>query len=305
MRNKQMKEMIDILTTEVKINEINKSFLSCLPKRPMKAEKIRFKRIILPISLGGLLASLLMILMVVTVNNPQYYRKATPLTETKKMLTYQVVGCLTLIDDITALNNLDTSRNLLIEDEVNDYVKLVDYYLHKNDLNIESVVSEDKTYENKYLISLDKSFCFYFNEESKVLDSDIDLVSSTLEGYILINNTKLMVKGFKVVQDDRIYTTMRTYYKDTHYVEVTQNISEQENDYSFTCYKNQEVLKEVNLSILPRISTNVLAIESDNKSFDFVLQNDKIIADVNIPDLYKGEIVIYEKDGKYCYDILD
>ena len=128
MRNKQMKEMIDILTTEVKINEINKSFLSCLPKRPMKAEKIRFKRIILPISLGGLLASLLMILMVVTVNNPQYYRKATPLTETKKMLTYQVVGCLTLIDDITTLNNLDTSRNLLIEDEVNDYVKLVYYY---------------------------------------------------------------------------------------------------------------------------------------------------------------------------------
>ena len=56
--NKRIKEMMNLLSTEVKVNEINNKFLDYLPKRPMSPETIRPARIIFPIVLCGLLSLL-------------------------------------------------------------------------------------------------------------------------------------------------------------------------------------------------------------------------------------------------------
>ena len=59
MNNKRVEEMLNLLSTEVKVNEIQKDFLEFVPKRPASPEKIRPARIIFPISICSVLAVLL------------------------------------------------------------------------------------------------------------------------------------------------------------------------------------------------------------------------------------------------------
>ena len=85
MKTKEVKDIIDILTTEVKINEIDKTFLENVPKVPTHAETFRSKNIVITLALGGLLSALLITLMIFTINNPFFSKdKPNPVTETKK-----------------------------------------------------------------------------------------------------------------------------------------------------------------------------------------------------------------------------
>ena len=301
MRKKHVKQMLNLLSTEVKINEINTKFLAFVPKRPKSPEKIRPARIFVPIVLCSILAFMLIGLMLLTINKPIFENdKGAPITETKKMMAYQVVGCLSFIDEIAEPAKLSNDQ---VKEEVNNYLQLAEYYLHKEQLIIESLVSDDMKYNNKYLIKLNSEIYFYFNEDADGAYQDIDLVSSVIEGYVLINNVKYKVTGSKEVIGKEIKTKLRTYSSDTDFIEVEQDIKRNQNEYEFSCYKDENIIKEVDLAIEENVSSDQLAINEDDKSFDFSLENDKIIADVNIPDVYSGEIVIYLENGEYVYVI--
>lgn len=301
MNNKRVEEMLNLLSTEVKVNEIQKDFLEFVPKRPTSPEKIRPARIIFPISICSVLAVLLISLMLYTINKPIFNtEQALPITETKKIMTYQVIGCLTLMDEISEFNKLSNDQ---IEKEVDNYLDLADYYLHKNELTIESYVSDDIDYNNKYLISLNDQIYYYFNETTDVEHTDIDFVSSSLEGYILFNNVKYRVTGSKEVVGRYIKTKLRTYYNETDFIEVEQEIRLSINEYDFTFYKDENIVKKVSLAVEETPLSSELAISEDDKSFDFSLKEDTIIADVCIPDVYNGEIIIYSENGEYVYFI--
>lgn len=301
MNKKRVEEMLNLLSTEVKVHEIKKDFLAFVPKRPTLPEKIRPARIIFPITLCSVFAVLLISLMLFTINKPIFNtEKASPITETKKIMTYQVIGCVSLIDEMSELNKLSNDQ---IEKEVDNYLELADYYLHKDELMIESQISDDVNYNNKYLISLNEQIYFYFNEKTDVEHTDIDFVSSSLEGYILINNTKYQVTGWKEVVGRYIKTKLRTYYNETDFIEVKQEIRLSNNEYDFTYYNDENIVKEVSLCFQETPLSSELEINEDDKSFDFKLKEDTIIADVNIPDVYNGEIIIYSENGEYVYFI--
>lgn len=293
--NKRIKEMMNLLSTEVKVNEINNKFLDYLPKRPMSPEKIRPARIIFPIVLCGLLSLLLIGLMFLSINKPIFGNpNKGEVSDTKKIITYQVLGTLSLFDEVSETT---THNNDQIIDEVDDYVRLVDYYLHKDTLIIESLDSDDMKYNYKYLIKLNTEIYFYFNEDVDGAYKDIDLVSSVIEGYVLINNVKYKVTCTKEVIGRQIKTKVRTYYSDCNFVEVEQDI--QKNVMSFSCYKNENVIRKIKLEMID----NGLSISSDKKSFNFSLENNKISCIVNIPDVYEGKIVISTENGEYAYNL--
>ena len=109
MKTKDVKNMLDILTTEVKINEIDKEFLNNVPKKPMPAEKLRIGRIIVPIILCLFIAFLFIVLMIVSIKSPFFNnQKANPLTNTKRNITYQMIN---LLDQI-----LETAMTLNMEE---------------------------------------------------------------------------------------------------------------------------------------------------------------------------------------------
>ena len=87
MSKKRIEEMLNLLSTEVKVNEIKTDFLEFVPKKPTSPEKIRPARIIFHVSLCSLLAILLICLMLFTINKPIFdVDKTVPMTETKKIM---------------------------------------------------------------------------------------------------------------------------------------------------------------------------------------------------------------------------
>lgn len=306
MKTKETKELINILQTEIKINEIDKSFLSSVPKRPEPVEKLRPKQIILPIAIGSILASLLITLMIFTINNPLFTnpQEVSDLTDTKKIMTFQVVGCITLIEDLYNVEPLTNARNTKVKEEVESYLNLAEKYLNKKDLKIEALPSNDEDYQNMYKISLDKDVYFYFNEIANT-DGDIDEVSSELTGYILVGDNKYQVEGYKVVENEEVNTVLRTYYKDNYFVEVKQEIEAGENEYTFTYFEDQKIVNELKLELEEHISYQEIDIEDTNNTLEFVLQKDKILVDVKIPGLYDGDVIIYIEEDNYIYNFQD
>ena len=285
MKTKEVKDIIDILTTEVKINEIDKTFLENVPKVPTHAETFRSKNIVITLALGGLLSALLITLMIFTINNPFFSKdKPNPVTETKKQMTYQVVGCFVLIDGIDPINNMSTSKNTLVEEEIGEYLELAEKYLLQDELQIESLISDDKAYANLYKITLDETIYYYFNETT-TQTGDIDEVSSFVEGYILSGNNKYKVEGSKEVKEGEVKT--------------------HENEYTFKYFNGTTLVKKLELEMEKHISYQELEIEEENKNIEFVLSNNVIIADVEFPGLFDGEVLIYIEEEGYVYNIED
>lgn len=305
MKTKEVKDIIDILTTEVKINEIDKTFLENVPKVPTHAETFRSKNIFITLALGGLLSALLITLMIFTINNPFFSKdKPNPVTETKKQMTYQVVGCFALIDGIDPINNMSTSKNTLVEEEIGEYLELAEKYLLQDEIQIESLISDDKAYANLYKITLDETIYYYFNETT-TQTGDIDEVSSFVEGYILSGNNKYKVEGSKEVKEGEVKTSLKTYYKADTYVLVEQEIEAHENEYTFKYFNGTTLVKKLELEMEKHISYQELEIEEENKNIEFVLSNNVIIADVEFPGLFNGEVLIYIEEEGYVYNIED
>ena len=308
MKTKDVKNMLDILTTEVKINEIDKEFLNNVPKKPMPTEKLRIGRIIVPIILCLFIAFLFIVLMIVSIKSPFFNNpKANPLTNTKRNITYQLVGSLTLLDDIYELNYLENSLDAKVQEEVEKYLTFSNLYLNKETLAIDSLISDDDNYQNKYLIKLNQDVYFYFNETTTEKTDNIDLVSSTIDGYVIFGIDKFLVKGSKDITNDGFKITLRTYYQENSYIEVIQEINNNQTNYSsnFNYYKDGQLEKALSFKFEEHISYDKSEIIVEDKSFEFTKQNDKVIVDVNLPNLYKGKIIIYIKNNEFIYQIAD
>ena len=51
-----------------------------------------------------------------------------------------------------------------VQEEVEKYLTFSNLYLNKETLAIDSLISDDDNYQNKYLIKLNQDVYFYFNE---------------------------------------------------------------------------------------------------------------------------------------------
>ena len=301
MSKKRIEELLTTLSTEVKVNEINSKFLAFVPKRPTSPEKIRPSRIFLPIMLCLFLAVILCSLILFTINKPIFKSEdVNPITETKKMMTYQVISSLSLINEVSDTNQLADN---LIQNEISQYLELAEYYLFKDDVKIESVVSDDINYANKYSISFRNQIYFYFNEKAEIESANIDLVSSKVEGYVVIDNIKYLVSGFKEIIGRQIKTSIKTYYSATDFIEVKQDIRLSPNKYDFSYYKNENIVKKISLKIKENVLSYEALIVEEDKSFSFTLDNEKIVVKVDMPNLYNGKVIIYEEKGEYVYII--
>lgn len=306
MRTKDVKNMLDILATEVKIHEIDKAFLDKIPKKTPNKNKLRVGRILLPIILCICFSTAFITLLVISINKPLFGEQTLDnLSDTKREITYQLIETLSLINDD---NNLQLMSDSISDDvlrEVEKYYKLACYGFDKNEIVIDSLVSDDANYQNKYRIKLKQDVYFYFNETSTDETNNIDSVSSSINGYVLFGTNKFTVEISKEVNGNIKTITLKVYYNEDKYLESYHQIGVDLNKYDFLYFVNGAKEKELILVLEEHISYNQANIVIDDKEFKYILQADKTIVDVKIPKVYSGKIIFTFKNNEFIYQTIE
>lgn len=306
MRTKDVKNMLDILTTEVKIHEINKEFLESVPKESIRKDKLRLGRIILPIVLCLCFSAAFITLLIISINRPLFGEELNgTVTDTKKEITYQLIETLALIDDENNLNYLSDSISEEVQKEVEKYYTLANYYFDQEEISVDSLVSDDANYQNKYRIKLKQEVYFYFNETTTAAITDIDKVSSNINGYVLLGENKFIVECFKDVSNNIQTIKLKVYYQENKSLESTHVIEEDLIRFDFTCYTNGEKQKEITLNLEKHLSYNEALIIAYDHKYEYIFQNDKTIVDVKIPDIFNGKIIITKQNNEFVYQVIE
>lgn len=207
--------------------------------------------------------------------------------------------------------NLDESEYNDISQKLDDYMMLIDEISSKDRIEYKLEVLSNNAYMYKLEIitSLngeEKNYTMYYNEISDALEyDDIDEVSSMIVGYVVSDNVDYQLKGKKEVSSDETEVELKMYLSDNAYIEVSQEIEKNENEYEYKYIKDGVEIKSIELSTENKMLYDEVELEivevDDEISLEVKYYNDKMIIEFEMKD-YEGSAVVVFSGEKYVFD---
>ncbi len=312
MKKQKVKTKLNDLVNEIQINDIDENFIKNISYQPVPSFKPQKRLILIPSLAMSLVALIITFVIVInTISAPVSTPKPQEitLTEVKKKLAYQTIGCYSLIETASLYQPLNLSSGNLdeVKEEIENYLLLAKNYLEIAKVSIKLYESDRSNYTYMYNIITNRdSIWFYFNETTLVDTDDIDEVSSSINGILCMNNEEYEVRGEKEVEMEEIETTLMIRISSTTSIEVSQEIENRENEYEFTYYHNGQKTKTLEIEMEQEANHQCISINDINNlnskeiKMEFKLYDDLIICDIEM-EQYSGEVTITINNNNYSY----
>lgn len=209
------------------------------------------------------------------------------------------------------LNNTINQDYEKIANEINEYLFSAAGILQKNNVEFTEETSDDIRYQTKMIIKvkmfdIEKSYILYFNETSEVDYDDIDEVSSEIVGIIKTTDKELLLEGKKEVEPGEQEVTLRMYLNEnkSEYYEISQEIENKENEFSYSYFKNNQVLEEIEISVEENNLGKFIEMEvlegTNEIELEFKYDEKFILVEYEIND-YKGNVEVYIEEKYNLY----
>lgn len=326
MKTKKLKKQLNELVEQVEVSDVDTQFLNKVTYKPTFKEN-KNKKFVLISSLTMSFAALSIAFFLFTffINRPDISignlfppltstisLKEEKLTEVKRKLAYQTIGCYSIIEGVSNMGklNLATSGNQRIEQEIKENLLLARNYLDLANADIKLYVSNKEGYAYMYKMMMNnEEIWFYFNETTSIETDDIDEVSSSIEGILCMNHQNYPVRGTKTVESNEIETTLIIELSENEKIEVSQEIENRENEYEFQIYKNEKLVKTLEIEIEQLFDYNIVSIEEEDfendtsKSIEYHLKNQQIICEYEING-DEGEVAITIQGNSYYFEYM-
>lgn len=312
MRKDKWKNKLHTLVDEIEVCELKTDFFQNISYVPLEESTAKRKMTILPKMVLSLIVLSMILFFVIKFSNHPFIPVQKPqevvLTDVKKKIAYQTIGCYSLIESTTlqkfAVSTVDYDA---IKREIENYIILAQNYLEMNKTEIKLYESDRSAYAYMYHIVTERDdIWFYFNETSEKQTDDIDEVSSKIEGILCMNQAEYFVRGEKVVEEGEIETTLAIVISSDQYIEVSQEIENRENEYEFVQYQNGKKTKKLEIEIKEEENCQKVSIQDKDyldqveTEMEFEQFGNQIHCDIATEN-YEGHVVISIVNGVYEY----
>ncbi len=226
------------------------------------------KSFMLPKFIGPLAIALILIISLVIFIKPTPTPPVTEVSKAHQVYGIQAVTLFNFVDNSVAeglnarkllssivLDNKDMDYQKIAE-EINDYLLSAADILKKDSVEYKEEKSDDPNYQVKMTMKIkmynrEKTYTLYFNETSDMEYNDIDEVSSKIEGIIETDTDVFLFDGKKEIEDSEYEVTLRMYLSvdKKAYYEVSQEIENHENEFSYGYYQNNRLVEEMEISV--------------------------------------------------------
>lgn len=207
--------------------------------------------------------------------------------------------------------NLNDGEYDDVSQKLDDYMMLIDEILAKDKIEYQLEILSNNDYMYKLEISTlvnenIKKYIMYYNEISNVLDyDDIDEVSSSIVGYITSDGVEYQIKGKKEVSTDETEVELKMYLSDNSYIEVSQEIEKNENEYEYKYINNGIEIKTIELSTENKALYKEVELEIIELNDEILLEvkyyKDKMLVDFEMLD-YEGNAVVTFNGENYVFN---
>ncbi len=313
---------IDVPNLKQNIHQnIEKSYILNQPVKTNNNEKPRLK---LKITTAALSFCILLIAIGLFIINIKPYQPGGDnlISKPKQAYVMQATSLFNFATDsiykneFTPLNYSSINNDYdYIAEKIMNNLYTVEEFFNKENNKYELFVLENEEYQFKLVtyMNLDEfsiSYTMYYNEKPlHDIDDDreMDEVSSKITGYIECNNTKYNIEGIKEIEKDETEIQLKLFVSETNYIIVEQEIEKRENEYTYSFYENNQIVKEIEVSMEEKNNKEIIELSIENKKtnieeeYEFIKKNKtiEVIYEENDKEI---ELVIYITQDVYEFD---
>ena len=228
-------------------------------------------------------------------------------TKLKTMIGYELYSGASLIDvnsnnAIVNRAKLDKLTNKELADKIQNALVASEMLMNKENFDIKLVESDNKNYKVLMKCSYTDttgdlvSYDFYYNETTDKDFDDIDQVNSKIDGMIIIDGNNYQVKGTKEVENNEFELELKFYLNNKDYFVVEQESETDENEYKYTLFKNDRIVKEIEHSI---------EVEGTKKEATYKVYDKVSNINDTISLVYKNNIINAELESNDLSDTIE
>lgn len=315
MKTKDIIRQIKEETNNVQIPNLSPQIIAKAPTEvvsaPPKKNYFRLKLSLISSFALFLVVAIIVITLNIQPSNPPYTISAP-----RKAYALQAISLVNVANQFQDSQTLHfkkssfTGNHQNVAEEISYYLDFIQSLHNKEAIEYLFTDSDLKEYQYKIVTSIPflegkHTYTIYFNETAKVDDDDdVDEVSSTLLGIIIVGEEQFVISGEKEVEEDECEVNLVLYlsHDKNEYLKVSQEIEHLENEYSYEYYKNNTLKQE--FSIESEDNGKSVNLEFTNgsgieKSYEFLYQNDCIL--VEYEDDEEEIKAIITEDSEYYY----
>ena len=321
MTKNDIKEILKKSASEIKLPDLTNSIINnvnVVTKTTVKAKK-RFKlRYLLAPCLA--VASVIIIVLSIFLNNKNIStNNEIDLTTSKLVIGREVMLASSILnDEVNQPINLRYTQNDYENDinSIHEYLLTCDLLREDIIVDYKLYLNEDENYPYKYKMLLNYpnfTYTFYYNEVNTEYDfDDLDEVSIDFNGLLLLNETSYSVRGHRENEgNDEFKTETIILQDDMPYLRISQENEEDENEYTYSYYRNGRIIKEVTQSLEFDDGKREMSIsiEENNEETEisFTYHNEYIEVEYEIEnneeEFELEDLIIYIFDDHYIYHL--
>ena len=328
MKINELKNFVKEKCNEVKINDYSKSILLNVKGNEVNnvATYNKSKKYLRPLvaCCSAIVLSFASFATINFIDNLPSKNYIEEVSKAKELLSYEVSA----LGNIMSSNSLSSIKRQKLVDysvsDANDYADEIHSYLVTGEMlfnkdNFSAVHEENDnplySYQHKLVVTYDyegghsSNYTMYFDEHKKFeSEKDIDEVSTTLDGIMIVNEIEYIVKGEKIVDEDNYETTLKIYTTEDSYIEISQETEINENEYKYEFVEDGKTVKEITLdldkSILSKKMDIIINEDYKEKVYSFDYKEDYIsceYTDIINEVEFNINIQIYEKFYLYVF----
>lgn len=332
MKTSELKKILKDEANKIQVADFTNTILSQvnkpLPTPEVKTRKSGFSwhKLAFPsVILVGVVAFLFIFL---TLRNPSSPNNPNELTLSRggELIGKELFAVGNLVD----VNNPHMARQdkedeeILYEDAkfIHDYLLIGEMMFNQDNVSIALYQNTNQAFSdyafymqvryavhNEYLADYD----FYYNEE-ELSNSNSKEKNTSFTGVMIVNDIEYAVNGKKEIENDEFETTTILHISSSSYVEIKQETEIDENEYQYSFYEDDRLVRELTQSIETEDGNKEMSIELDDKINNTKLELEFVYQEEYISCEYEREISgvesevklrIYEYDYYYEYHFND